>query len=639
MKRNNAFYYLLALCFTATVQGCSDDDNEIIIDDEEIVEWVRPTEDEIKTHISKTALLFGKFDEVTERLIARIDMPQYGNTSRSGDFIPDDAELIIMDNSSLLSLSMEQVEELHQAYQDGATVYLHKPNAFGAAFFYAAMMDGPEALLGETRAADDDDSWLYPYDVVAMHRDKGMYHFGDAHSDEPFTTTVTITEVDEETGVETTTEKEETVYPLEPNNAEFGVYAEDVAEWINESVSKTTRSRAVGDGDELNQVPGKISIPTKIAKSVNHLKEVVYLPTDAFSIRYWVSNLYNFDKNQDYYHLVLEEELDGKAYWIREFYNDGSNMRAAGSILKWLKMDIVWLDSNGYKLHDQWNEQPLTEGTVTSTETVDGWEINAEVGYDDGLTGKLTGSYKHQTTVTTLDKEISFTYDRLGNKKPKSDSFDGFHNLWKYSFGSDLIYSGSGKVSKSDLRAPSSNAQAVNMVRPRQSLNWIIDNTQKRGDEPFKLGFELDFALQATTARKKSSTKSINYRIIYPPLSSNIKLGEIYKGEIPLPVPNRFKHEYRIKPNAIGNLSEWNDLLTDFERRSPTYKKLATNPDRCGRSEVALKDDMKAEWSKIKKELSGVAYPNLSQTYEIRLLDENNQQIGETISVTTEGVK
>lgn len=64
MKMNvlkNSFYLLLAGVLASGFTACNNDETDIIDDDEEeIVEWVRPTEDDIQNHIDLHAAVYGR---------------------------------------------------------------------------------------------------------------------------------------------------------------------------------------------------------------------------------------------------------------------------------------------------------------------------------------------------------------------------------------------------------------------------------------------------------------------------------------------------------------------------------------------------------------------------------------------------
>ncbi len=615
MKRNNAFYYLLALCFTATVQGCSDDENEIIIEEEETVEWVRPTEDEIRTHISKTALLLGKFDEVTERLIARIDMPQYGNTSRSGDFIPDNAELIIMDNSSLLSLSMEQVEELHQAYQDGATIYLHKPNAFGAAFFYAAMMDGPDALLGDSRAAADDDSWLYPYDVVAMHRDKGMMYLADAYSAEPQTNTVIEEEIDDETGeIISTQEKEVTTYQEEPTDYGFGLTAESIAKWINKDAGRAARTRA-SDEEILNEVPHEILIPTTYyyPQDINE-NTVKKVEGNTAIFRYWVSNLYNFEADQDYYHIVAQVEYDARGIYKGVYHtSDGwgaYNNKIMGNVYDGFNINFKLKEKDKYPLISQWNEQPINEGKVTTTESVQGWEIGAEVGYNNGLVGSLNASYSSQTTVSTVENEIKVTFEK-GSLDSRTPSL-----YWHFDLGGNESMYFEGWSQPKVGNSPSEDALCRNFSRPMLSWNWVVGNT-KNADA---LSVDMELRLNGISHSAKPTGFSVEkwYTTRW--------MGKQGGFLLQLPQPNRFRHDYSVRMAIpISDPNEWNSIVPILRMQSKTLAMYMDGVSLCGKSEDDLYHRTKDDWNNILRELKNLKFESLKHEYALELFDETGK--------------
>lgn len=60
--------------------------------------------------------------------------------------------------------------------------------------------------------------------------------------------------------------------------------------------------------------------------------------------------------------------------------------------------------------------QPENEGVTQKTDIIDGWNLNADLGYDDGLTAKLTGGFTHQQTVSEISKEINVNLKKDGAK-------------------------------------------------------------------------------------------------------------------------------------------------------------------------------------------------------------------------------
>lgn len=624
-------FFLLLAC-VLTFSACNDDDE--IIDSEDngpTTEWERPTEDKIQTRINKKTVVVGEFDEITERLLARIDGQQRINP-RSGNDIPKDAELVIIDNNALLDLTKEQVEAMHEAYQQGTTFYLHKPNAMAAGIFYTILEDGVNAfdssIATMTKAVNDahvrvGGNSLYPNDIVVLDKGKGVYQFDDAWSDEPFTTTVIKKETNPETGEVSTTEEEITVTAAEPNEAEYGVWAESVAQWINQPVSKSIQTRAGDGSDELKQKHYTHSIPTYIPHPTEMWQ---HIPCKDAIIRYWVSDLYNFDLDQDYYHIVLEEEITGREYWKGEYSSNDRN-KLGGFAIANISVTLDWPESNGHARVDQWNEQPLADGTLSSKETIKGWDINAKVGFQNGITGLLTGSYKHQENVTTLQKEtnVSFIKDYQHSFLPDLNG-----SLWTYGINSDWGFEGS-KWSNIKLKAPSSNSVIMSTMRLRQSLNYIIDGTRKRGNNAFNFSIRFSMTGGQKIARKNDIFKKWSEDSYSVGLAGK-------KVFLSLPVPNRFRHTYSIKADEIGNVAEYEYLMEIFERQSNTMRSLIQDRERCGKTEELLRSQMEELWEKAKEELSGTRFPNLTQTFNLSLYEDNNKVIG-TIKVTPDGVR
>lgn len=628
---------LFLLAATMSFAACSDDEpeaNGYDEDKEDVVEWVRPTEDVIQNYIGHRAVVYGQFDEVTERVIARINSPRIGNTART-EFIPEDAELVIMDNNTLLSLSKEQIDVLHDAYQRGTICYLHKPNAFGAALFYAAMEQGSDALFAPSMSqsrANDDDSWLYPYDVVMMQKEKGFYQLADVHSAEPDTFTSVVEEIDDETGNPISrNEKEILCYQTAPNAYEYGRLAESVADWINTPAETKSAKTRAEDNHALDEVPGQIDIPTQFHNLRNDSYTVLSKPLRLY---YWISNLYNFDEDQDYYHIVLQEEYDASEGYKGRYAVKGNTWGAydtkyMGQAYNGPHIYAYFRQEDKYGLLRQWNEQPMNDGKVTNTETVQGWSIGASVGYGSGFVGSLNATYNNQTTVSTLEKEMKVSFRKDQTYDNGLDWNTAKAMEWEYDYGAESCMSFTSGPQPKVKDRPAGDALCRNLSRPMQSWNWVIADTKKKNATDLSINIAL--------------TMPMVHRVGKPTGGKVKQTNEIYniteRHAIQLPIPNRYMHTYSLDHGTIANPTEWNSIYPILLQGSSNFSKLSNKEARCGKSESAMEKAISAKWNQVGNELANLKLPNLENTYRIRLKDENNRTYGKTLVIDNGSIR
>ena len=66
----------------------------------------------------------------------------------------------------------------------------------------------------------------------------------------------------------------------------------------------------------------KIVVPCNVYSRAVHKKESkTYDKSFDASLRVWISDLYNFDKDEDYYHVVLEETFDGSQCYAGQWWS------------------------------------------------------------------------------------------------------------------------------------------------------------------------------------------------------------------------------------------------------------------------------------------------------------------------------
>ena len=153
--------------------SCAVDDNEVDTPPTES-EQVKPdpVDDVIETIIMKDAAIFGNnFDEVTQKVIDRLKGITHHLDPVTTSVIPENVELIFIDNESLLKMERPAVMAIKEAFLNGTMVYLHKPNDFAAMLFNIAMFDDIDSFFDNnakkavrTRASED----LRSFDLLSL---------------------------------------------------------------------------------------------------------------------------------------------------------------------------------------------------------------------------------------------------------------------------------------------------------------------------------------------------------------------------------------------------------------------------------------------------------------------------------------
>lgn len=298
--------------------SCAVDDNEVDTPPTES-EQVKPdpVDDVIETIIMKDAAIFGNnFDEVTQKVIDRLKGITEYLDPVTATSIPENVELIFIDNESLLKMERPAVMAIKEAFQRGATVYLHKPNDFAAALFNIAMFDDIDNFFGnqaKMRAQTRSGNEFQSHDLFAVRLDQSYMDADDLFNDE----TIEQTFVNEDTGEETT----ETFQPSDPTDYQLGRYAENAVKWIESENAETVRAKtraASSSTDPFAQhhihklISCNLNYPyiSKYNKDFADIKETLNISVDL-----WVITAYSFEKQMDYYNIVMEESFPGgKAY-------------------------------------------------------------------------------------------------------------------------------------------------------------------------------------------------------------------------------------------------------------------------------------------------------------------------------------
>ena len=595
--------------------SCKDDELAPDFDEPE-VNIAIPTEDNVQTTVGKTYAVLGEhFDEVTPYVLKRMTGQRYDHSPAETE-LADDVEIVFLDYDALMEISEEMVYEIKEVFDRGGTVYLHKPNAMALMFFDLVMydqlgnfmewleqnMNGGEAL---TRAGEKGN--LLERDSYIISRNNHL-DLRDIYNGEPVTIENVITEELEDGSKQTRTETED-ITPDEPSDYEYGLFAEKVAEWLNGE----TKTRA-SDGEMLNSAALEtILLPCHLKRAGD---DRVF--TYNAELKAWVSTLYNFDTKQDYYHVLLEERYPGDLLKFDQYYSDkydvlGHRYKVAGYTYGGLSV-YPTLDTEGYTLKDMWNPQPENEGVTQKTDIIDGWNLNAVLGYDDGLTAKLTGGFTHQQTVSEISKEINVNLKK-----------DGAKYSWEYDIPDKYQYKSKlGGFNANLVSTPDKNSICIKSCATRQSWNWLINNTERRENKLFNMDVELEFnakfasSFGSSTGHAKTSVHKSRVRI-------------------ELPVPNRFTKSYSVVADNYQDDKEM-ELIQTFLNSVREYKDISKGY--CAPEEKILDRQMEERWNTMLKTLEsfGSKFSGLKNAYTFRLKDNKGKQIGRNLRISNKGI-
>ena len=630
----NRFQLIIASLFVGmSFTSCHDDDPEInYAGDVDVAPIEFPTEDVISNTYSGNYAIVGTgdYDEATRYVLNRLTGTRY-SYSPTGDYVADDVRLVFLNNESLLNLERPMVEQMKKVVDNGGYIYVHKPNSLALAFLAIAIYgDIDEAMndlkqgMQKSRSRAESDEPM-TYDSFIMGPNNRQLCLMDIYDGKA--TTIEVT--NPETGDVSTEE----YLPQMPDPYEYGRFAENIMEWLNENTEPTGKSifsRASGEVLD-NASDMKVIVPCNVYSRAVHKKESkTYDKSFDASLRVWISNLYNFDKDEDYYHVVLEETFDGSQcyagqWWSVKIDKVGHRSKYAGFPYTSLYVKPSFQNTSGRNgtLKDAWNPQPENEGVTSTVENVSGWSINSQVGYSGGFAALFSGDYKNEQTVTTIDKSIT---PRL-----RDGSSQNFY--WDYKLTDELYYKKkSGDVfylTNCNLHEPSKNSLTINTCRTRQSWNWLVSGTKDRGNDPFTLSLDVKFmVLEASALKSFSSTL---------PLLAN-KNNQTFT--IDLPVPNRIRMAYSMScENAV--LSEWAALKEEIiSHDRENFAKL--NSTRCAPTEQLVDQRTADLWNKT---IEGVArristFNHLEKDkYVIVLKNNNGKIIGKKLIVTATGAR
>ena len=530
--------------------SCSDDDNDANNNGAEMEEIEPlPTEDVIETTIVRNAAIFGNnFDEVTQKVIDRLKgITEYLDPVTASS-IPENVELIFIDNESLLKMERPAVMAIKEAFQRGATVYLHKPNDFAAALFNIAMFDDIDNFFGnqaKMRAQTRSGNEYQNHDLFAVRLDQSYMDADDLFNDEPIEQTF----VNEDTGEETT----ETFQPSDPTDYQLGRYAENAVKWIESENAETVRAKtraASSSTDPFAQhhihklLSCNLNYPSisKYNKNFSDIKVDLNISVDL-----WIITAYSFEKQMDYYNVVMKEVFPGGTAYKGVYWNHGDNEKTERAFYKlngnqmedvgfaraayvYAGPDIYVFKPEGYTVEQPSTESPVNKNNYYIKESYSSWGINGELGYSDGsVGGKLSFDYKKGETITSFENELEVTLNRNYSYDNKKATY------WDYEMNvnnNNLKYCGFVRHKKGGI---SKDALCRKDCETKQYWEWFISNTN--ADISKNIEFDVVFEFPAYSAKANVTLYNDGFD-----LSRSILTKQ--KVRFKLPIPYRYNETY-----------------------------------------------------------------------------------------------
>ena len=530
--------------------SCSDDDNDANNNGAEMEEIEPlPTEDVIETTIVRNAAIFGNnFDEVTQKVIDRLKGITEYLDPVTATSIPENVELIFIDNESLLKMERPAVMAIKEAFQRGATVYLHKPNDFAAALFNIAMFDDIDNFFGnqaKMRAQTRSGNEFQSHDLFAVRLDQSYMDADDLFNDEPIEQTF----VNEDTGEETT----ETFQPSAPTNYQLGRYAENAVKWIESENAETVRAKtraASSSTDPFAQhhihklISCNLNYPSisKYNKNFSDIKVDLNISVDL-----WIITAYSFEKQMDYYNVVMKEVFPGGTAYKGVYWNHGDNEKTERAFYKlngnqmedvgfaraayvYAGPDIYVFKPEGYTVEQPSTESPVNKNNYYIKESYSSWGINGELGYSDGsVGGKLSFDYKKGETITSFENELEVTLNRNYSYDNKKATY------WDYEMNvnnNNLKYCGFVRHKKGGI---SKDALCRKDCETKQYWEWFISNTN--ADISKNIEFDVVFEFPAYSAKANVTLYNDGFDLSRSVLTKQ-------KVRFKLPIPYRYNETY-----------------------------------------------------------------------------------------------
>lgn len=617
---------LMMLAASMTFVACTTKDDPVVVvpeDDPEVI--IQPVYDVIETYLDGDIAVVGNhFDEVTTYILSRVK-GQVININLY-EPIPESVKYLLLDDQTVQNITADDIDYfIIPAYRQGVTICMHKPSDWKASGILMGLWqvewgtedetdDDQAAGIRKTRTSDDGTSDTgSSYDFWAMKPGGKTFQLTDIYvPDKVYTDTVHIIEHQENGDVER--DSTYTVTSEEPTPYQYGLFAEQAVKWLNETPAeaqaRATRAGITGEGTADNPY----TVVTNA--SAGHYSKRV---TSPLKLSVWALTLYNFERDEDFYSVVVQEEFDaGKIYkgetWCEDEWWGGSGW--AG--LTWLNFGIrtCW-PHDDYTVRSQSDILPQGKANPVRKEEISGWTATAEVSLGlTGVTAKPLGSLKNEKKITTVIDDVTLT-----------NSKDGKWMGWRYDFDSQVAYKGN--LGKPDLVALPTNATSRSLSTQNQAWRWVIGNTKQRGTVPFHFNLNINL-MEAYEA---------GYDLFYfvATTKHRVWMFDVDRDfTFNLPVPQRCKHVYSLTTDEISDLAEFNNLMTALRNVSTNFNSLYNklirldedgNPaGRTGMTYTALERMVGQEWYDLAHEVQGMKI-KVDKTYKFYVKDETGKKL------------
>lgn len=661
------------ICQPLIFASCQDDDmpSNIVDNGGDYEAYIPPTEDVIETYLTGDIAIVGShFDEATSYILSRVRGQQF-MLSLNSTSVPETVRVLLIDDENMRNLSADNIEQLIvPAYRQGAIICMHKPSDWKAAGVQMALwqvehgtdnMESAEEYLPlgrsvfMTRAEDDgigyDDS---SSDLIAIK--PGGQHFNLTDIYNPDKTYESVRQITGQTedGETVTQDSIIIVTPQEPTAYEYGRFAETAVKWMNETKEETaTKAKLAGlmtrADTNTNSSDTKMPQICSEMKTINcyfyeedgdphqgdwygtNITTQDYNRNLPLTIRVYTSSAYNFDTDEDYYHLVVEESFDASPLYAGRFERTAwakeKDIYVCGYTWHSMEIQTRWNKSEypDYVLRDEWNIQPEGRKEPVVTETVQGWDIGASISAGtDGVSGTLSGklTFKEGVTETKPDVELTNT---------KQDDW----MVWNYRMGNQAYFTFSLWGGVSGPNVPT-NATSRMKSSHQQGWDWVVKDTRRRGDTPFTFDFKIS-QMKAQEGRLNAKIGDLlvgalhNREVVF-----DANIGDAATGyKFILPAPHRYKHIYYLTEDTISH--ETSDLISLFGKVSANFATLYNQLIRtdsegkiAGRTGVTLESLRRTvgmEWYNLAKELQGKVVADVKYRHKFYVKDEEDRKL------------
>ena len=196
-------------------------------------------------------------------------------------------------------------------------------------------------------------------------------------------------------------------------------------------------------------------------------------------------------------------------------------------------------------------------------------------------------------------------------------------------FASQVYFSGT--IGHPTLNEPPTNATCRSLSYQKQSWKWVVGNTANRGTEPFAFNMKL-VSMRRTHAYGSTvwGVKSGQEQVVRPLTVDRTEFT------FDLPVPQRCKHIYGLTTDEIGDLAEFNNLMTALRNVSTNFNSLYNklirldsegNPvGRTGVTYAALQRMVGQKWYALANEVQGKKIA-VEKTYKFYVKDEDGNKL------------